>query len=291
MNAELPADALRLLDQLVKADEFKGVISARSAAELAQIAGISLPELALALVPTASDYAYPPISHFYVGAVVVGKSDSLYFGANIEFPGQTLNATIHAEQAAVLNAWLHGEAALSMLAVNGSPCGHCRQFLFEINDPDLSIVTPEIEQQSIRSLLPYAFSPAALGNEHGLFETTEHHLVTQHTTGNETAETARAMASRSYAPYTRNYAGAAVRTQQGDIVAAPVIENVAFNPSISPLQGVLVAMRLRGHAWTEIAEIALVETRGALNSHVPASRQLLDAIGNFQPTFLYADRT
>ena len=48
-----------------------------------------------------------------VGAVALGLSGALYAGANLEFLGQSLSLSVHAEQAAVYNAWVHGEAGVS----------------------------------------------------------------------------------------------------------------------------------------------------------------------------------
>ena len=52
---------------------------------------------------------HSPHSNFYVGAIAVGDSGNFYFGANMEFVGVPLSASIHAEQSAVMNAWIHGE--------------------------------------------------------------------------------------------------------------------------------------------------------------------------------------
>jgi cytidine deaminase len=60
-------------------------------------------------------------------------SGNLYFGANMEFPGTTLQQTLHAEQSAVSHAWLRGEKQLTAITVNYTPCGHCRQFMNELN--------------------------------------------------------------------------------------------------------------------------------------------------------------
>ena len=61
------------------------------------------------LLPWASSFAVVPVSGFAVGAVAFGASGALYAGANLEFAGSPLGASVHAEQAAIANAWLRGE--------------------------------------------------------------------------------------------------------------------------------------------------------------------------------------
>ena len=45
-----------------------------------------------------------------------------------------LNASIHAEQFAVVTALRAGETALRAIATTAAPCGHCRQFMNELRD-------------------------------------------------------------------------------------------------------------------------------------------------------------
>src|SRR4030081_3775653 len=108
------------------------VISAADAQARAAERALSLEQLVLELLPWAEAYTSPPISNFRVGAIALGRSGALYAGANLEFPGQSLSFTVHAEQAAVYNAWLHGETGVTLIASTAHPCGYCRQFLNEL---------------------------------------------------------------------------------------------------------------------------------------------------------------
>jgi cytidine deaminase len=128
-------------------------------------------------------------------------------------------------------------------------------------------------------MLPDAFSPAVLGNQHGLFDAPRQPLHHDLADLDDLQAAAEEMAGRSYAPYSGNRAAVAVQTSAGKIIAAPYIENVAFNPSLSPLQGALVAMRMQRLAWADISRALLVETAGSLSSHEPATRELLAALG------------
>ncbi len=93
---------------------------------------LSPEQLALELLPWAQGYARPQISNFPVGAIALGLSGALYAGANLEFLGESLSLSVHAEQAAVYNAWVHGETGVTLIASTAAPCGFCRQFLNEL---------------------------------------------------------------------------------------------------------------------------------------------------------------
>ena len=102
-------------------------------------AGMSLEDLMVKLLPAARLYARVPISNFKVGTVARARfsensdESSLFLGANIEFAGQSLSQTIHAEQTAIVNAWQQGAVQIDAIAVSAAPCGRCRQFFYELD--------------------------------------------------------------------------------------------------------------------------------------------------------------
>ncbi len=279
---QFPASGRQQLTQLVTDRSFIGVILATQASSLADQMTISIEELMHALVPIARCYAYPPISNYHVGSVVRGTSGNLYFGANLEFPGLGLNMTVHGEQAAVVNARLHSETGLDALAVNGTPCGHCRQFLAEINNPQLAIIYPKGHNQQLSQVLPHAFTPQALGNKQGLFDPIHPKPQINLDSDDVLSNSALQMAHQSYAPYSNNWAGIAVKLSNGQIAAAPYLESVAFNPSLSPLQNALVALRLHQQAWEDIQEAVLVEQKASLCSQEQVSRALLATLSHIE---------
>ena len=130
--ARQPAAFRETLGRSTGSVNFRGAITAADAEEVAQQLGVTVHQIMLDLLPFAALYAEPVISNFKVGAVAQGLNGNLYFGANIEFKSEALSCTVHAEQAAAMNAWMQGETGLSALAVSAAPCGYCRQFLFEI---------------------------------------------------------------------------------------------------------------------------------------------------------------
>ncbi|HYC92129.1 MAG TPA: cytidine deaminase [Thermoanaerobaculia bacterium] len=237
----------------------------------------------IALLSKAAALARPPISNFRVGAIARGASGKLYFGTNVEFAGEALSFTVHAEQSAVVNAWMSGETGIDLVGTSAAPCGYCRQFLNELATAgDLTVVMPG-ESRKLSELLPSSFGPRDLGITGGLLQRDDHGLAIDE--GDELAQAALAAANLSYAPYSKSYAGVALRTRDGAVVSGAYAENAAFNPSLSPLQAALSQLNLRGGEWSDIAECVLVRVDPL---HDNATRLLLAAIGDASLRILQA---
>ena len=228
----------------------------------------------MALLASAAELARPPISNYRVGCVSRGLSGALYFGTNVEFAGQALSFTVHAEQSSVTNAWMNGEEGIDLIAVNAPPCGYCRQFLNELVTADRLLVTMPSESRPLKELLPSAFGPRDLGIDGGLMQRENHALTADE--DDELTKAALEAANMSYAPYSKSYAGVALRTANG-IVAGAYAENAAFNPSISPLQVALSRLNLQREAFEAIEEAVLV---GVDDLHTEATRVVLNAVTN-----------
>lgn len=227
------------------------------------------------LLAQAAAFAKPPVSRFKVGAVARGSSGRTYLGANLEFAGEALSFTVHAEQAAVVNAWMGGEAGIDVVATSAAPCGYCRQFLNELVTAGELLIVMGGEERKLSDLLPHSFGPRDLGITSGLLAPAANDLVIDE--DDELARAALAAANVSYAPYSRSFAGVALRTHAGRIVSGPYAENAAFNPSLSPLEAALSQLNLSGGAWSDIAEAVLVATDAM---HTSATRTVLSAVGN-----------
>lgn len=84
------------------------------------------------------EYSYAPFSRYRVGAALLGSDGRVYTGCNIE--SAAYGASICAERAAICNAFSHGcrsfvrGAVISGGADYCTPCGICRQLLFEFSD-------------------------------------------------------------------------------------------------------------------------------------------------------------
>ena len=118
--------------------------------------------------------AYAPYSGFRVGAALLGKSGEVYTGCNVESCAYT--PTCCAERTALVKAVSEGERAFSALAlvsVGGvdedytSPCGVCRQMLFEFCEEDMPVILAkskeDYKQVTLGQLLPMGFGPDKLG--------------------------------------------------------------------------------------------------------------------------------
>ena len=67
-------------------------------------------------------------------------------------------------------------------------------------------------------------------------------------------------AQKSYAPYTRNYAGCVLETQSGEIFSGRSAESAAFNPSLTALQSAVVSLNMATLAQQpSIHRVVLVE--------------------------------
>ncbi|NDJ75258.1 MAG: cytidine deaminase [Chloroflexi bacterium] len=124
----------------------------------------------IAAALAARDRAYVPYSHFPVGAAVLTSVGAIYSGCNIE--NATFGATVCAERTAVFKAVSEGDRDLSVVAVvtaNGaSPCGICRQVLYEFN-PEIIVIVAQADGQivwegPVTSLLPLGFGPKKLAD-------------------------------------------------------------------------------------------------------------------------------
>lgn len=254
-----------------------GRLSGQQCGDLIKNLGINLEELMVRLLPLATIYAVAPISQFRVGAVALageqGAQDhagsfELFLGANMEFKHQPLNQTIHAEQAAALHAWHRGAGYLQAIATSEAPCGHCRQFLYELEkNTDLIVITPHGKNRAYRrtalsDLLPEAFGPMDLGNRSGLMSpaASDRKLRLEAAAKDQTIARALSAAQKSYAPYTQNFAGCALETHTGEIYSGRYAESAAFNPGLAALQSAVVCLNMATfEQQPSIQRVVLVE--------------------------------
>ncbi|MGB7925767.1 MAG: cytidine deaminase [Pyrinomonadaceae bacterium] len=286
--AVFPVDAQEMLRGFRDRRKFCGVVTAEDASHIAAQSGWDVRRVMLGLLDLARLYARPPISKFCVGAIAQGLSGNLYFGANMEFVGEALSFTVHAEQSATANAWSHGETGLESLAISAPPCGHCRQFLYELTTAStLRILLPDRPQTTLTNLLPDAFEPADLGVQGGLMSHENHQLLLP--SDDAVVLAALSAANMSYAPYSKGYAGVALLATDGQIYSGPYAENVAFNPSISPMEAALARLNICGRTYEEIKGAALVEVQDSPCSQSDVTRHLLRSISPVELTVAYTE--
>ena len=281
--SKFPPDVQGMLQEIInsKENDFNGVILVEKARLIVDSLKQSVEQLMLDLLPLASLYARSPVSKFKVGAVSQGGSGNLYLGANMEFLGQPINLSIHAEQSSMNNAWLHSETGLSNLAVNYSPCGYCRQYLNELSTASkLKILLPNKPPKMLTDLLPDAFGPSDFGFKSGLMQAENHHLQLLKSSDDPVILAALRSASKSYVPYSRSYSGVALLTTDKKIYTGQYAENAAFNPSILPIQSALSNMNIGGKLYQNIERVVLVEAlpSKSLCSQIDTTHSLLKSI-------------
>jgi cytidine deaminase len=211
----------------------------------------------------AAEFSYAPISNFKVGALCLGISGNIYFGANLEMPSGPLGATLHAEQSAILNAARHGEKEVVALAINAPPCGHCRQFLQELPNPDalrILVLPRESTEQpfdvTLGSLLPRPFGPRHLGIRAHLLS----YDPLPSSSGSTSASQRRSLhaaLSASHAPYTSRRGAAVALFADGFAIYATSAESVAYNPTVPVSIALLSAICLSSLHEAPVTSILL----------------------------------
>lgn len=116
----------------------------------------------------ASANAYAPYSNYPVGAALQTPDGVIFTGCNVE--NASYPVTICAERVALTKAVSEGHRAFSVIAVvtrnGGSPCGLCRQMLYEFA-PELRVIIADMDgavhlDVSLDALLPHGFGPQKL---------------------------------------------------------------------------------------------------------------------------------
>ena len=123
----------------------------------------------IAAAAAARENAYAPYSRFKVGAAVLTDSGRIYAGCNVE--NASFPLTVCAERTAIGTAVAAGEWRIVKIAVitdtspPASPCGACRQVIFELGseaDVIVASVGGHRHDTTIRALLPEGFDGSIL---------------------------------------------------------------------------------------------------------------------------------
>ena len=116
------------------------------------------------------DRAYAPYSGYRVGAALRSASGRIYAGVNVENAAYPVGTC--AEAGAISAMVGGGDRTLTEIAVVAeggalvTPCGGCRQRIFEFGGPKAVIWAADLRGQRRRytadELLPLAFGPASM---------------------------------------------------------------------------------------------------------------------------------
>lgn len=118
----------------------------------------------IAAAIAVADHAYVPYSHYPVGAALLASDGRIYTGCNVE--NATYPASICAERTALVKAVSEGVREFEMIVVvtqtAGSPCGICRQMLYEFA-PQLRVLIADMtgmvhHDVNLADLLPLGFN-------------------------------------------------------------------------------------------------------------------------------------
>lgn len=275
--SQLPADLQTAIAPVLADAHFSAMLSAGQVSSLRNATGLDEDALAFALLPLAAACARADLSHFNVGAIARGVSGTWYFGGNMEFLGATMQQTVHAEQSAISHAWLRGEKALAAITVNYTPCGHCRQFMNELNSGlALRINLPGRAPHTLKDYLPDAFGPKDLDIKTLLMDEQDHGYPQQ---GDALTQAAIKAANKSHTPYSKSPSGVALELADGTIFSGSYAENAAFNPTLPPLQGALNLLSLHGYDYPAITRAMLAERADAPLIQWDATVATLKALG------------
>ena len=122
------------------------------------------PESLVKLAIEAREKAFAPYSNFKVGAALAGPSGRVFAGCNVE--NATYGLTVCAERVALWKAVSEGEREFVAVAVvsasehPASPCGACRQLLWEFCG-DIEVIIANLrgvrESHRLSQLFPHPF--------------------------------------------------------------------------------------------------------------------------------------
>jgi cytidine deaminase len=116
----------------------------------------------------ASEQAYAPFSNFHVGAAILTVGGRVFKGCNVE--NSSFGMTNYAERTAIFTAVAEGAVnaerdlvAVAVVNKDGiacSPCGACRQVIYEFG-PEATVIfrakSGEITTMKAEELLPEGF--------------------------------------------------------------------------------------------------------------------------------------
>ncbi|KZN38640.1 hypothetical protein N480_13375 [Pseudoalteromonas luteoviolacea S2607] len=255
-----------------------GVIKADLVNQLISQLKCDIESLQQALLPIAAKFAQAPISSFYVGAVIFDKvTGNMYLGANLEFKHQALSLVVHAEQAAINNAWINGAQEITSIAINAAPCGFCRQFMNELSTAGTLEILLPTGRYSLEELLPCDFGPKDLGNQEALMAQNAEQIDISLPISEQLKEQVRL----AYVPYSKNMSAAELVLTDGRVFYGRYAENAAYSPSLSPMSSVLSQLALAGEKLEDakVERVTLVETKGCENQKAVAEAVLTNLTG------------
>ena len=100
--------------------------------------------------------AYAPYSNYLVGAAVRTRDGKVFEGVNVENAAYPLGVCAERNALSTAVTLGYGPGDVEAAAINASPCGGCRQWLYEFRIDEVTFLNPagELVTYSATDLLP-----------------------------------------------------------------------------------------------------------------------------------------
>lgn len=281
VRAAIAEAASRTPDRL--APSLGGVLLADDVAKIMQRFGVAeVDDIMLLGLGAAQTIARPPISNFHVGAIgLEAETSNLVLGGNVEFPGTHLGYTLHGETFVFTRAFNRGTSIRRIALGEAHPCAHCRQYLSEFAlGPALELIDRLGHRLTLEELYPWPFDSRYLGHQ-GVSPGSINfpNLVpVEDVAPSPIMGALLATGRRAHAPYSRCPSAIVLEMADGRLITGASIENVAFNPTMGPMQAAIADLIAHGFEFGDILRATLgTVVKGAVDYSL-GTRELLGAI-------------
>ena len=255
------------------AKEQKYFLEEKQWKELAKCFQLSEKAFLFSCLDFASEFAICPTSRFYVGAVGLGESNRLYFGTNIEFDSFPLNMSIHAEQCLIAMAYSQNEVGLKEIYISSFPCGHCRQFMTEIDDYSnikIRIKSHPKKTFYLNELLPFPFGPQELKVKERLFSQNNSkrkkiELKSASLEINSILQKLDIGLLYSYSPYTKTPSSVVFELENKKIFIGFSVESCAYNPTMSAFQTAFLQLVMSYEKLEKLKYVYLLKEKNSFS--------------------------
>ena len=218
------------------------------------------------------------------GAVgLEAETGDLILGGNVEFPGTDLATTIHGEGFVLrpgLRSGRHDRRSWpSARRVRAATAA--RRSSRPRAGIDLELIDPLGHTLTMADLYPWPFAPDDLGEAGVVPGSLPWPDLRAADDPRIDAATAAALVDagrHAHAPYGRSPAAIVLGLADGGMVSGASIENVAFDPSIGPLQAAVVDLLAHRHGYAAISSATLATTAGGNVQPSASIRALLATI-------------
>jgi cytidine deaminase len=274
-------------------DNLGHVLLASEVAHLVEVFGLHGPRDVMVLgLKAAEKLANPPISNFHVGSIgLEAETGNLILGGNVEFPRSHLGFTLHGEGFVFTRAFSRGTTISAIAIGEAHPCAHCRQYLSEFAaTKDLELIDPLGHVLTMAQLYPWPFDPDYLGQP-GVVPGAVPFPDLSLPAADLPAEIAAGLVAagrRAHSPYSQSPGAVVLGLRDGSLVAGSSIENVAFNPTVGPLQAAFVDLLAHGYRYDDITAAYLGTKVGGSVDYTLSVTELLGKIAPQAPLIVTA---